>query len=264
MPKPTKQQLHLRAERLRRLVPKIEAVEPANLAMYAPEIEALQASIDDALGNAFGGSLTDKFKRYRKTLDWTEEIPSIGEARSLPQYRDDVAKGKADVLAMLAAAVQSLEEDLQEQFGDSAPEISTVKRIFIGHGGSTEWLKLEKFLRDRLHLEVDEFNRISSAGIATPERLKEMLKRCTFAFLVMTAEDQQADGTMRARENVVHEAGLFQGHLGFERAIVLLENGCETFSNIHGLGHIGFPKGDIDAARDEIRHVLEREKVIPA
>lgn len=34
---------------------------------------------------------------------------------------------------------------------------------------------------------------------------------------------------------LIHEAGLFQGHLGFEQAILLLEDGCEEFSNIYGL-----------------------------
>jgi predicted nucleotide-binding protein len=34
---------------------------------------------------------------------------------------------------------------------------------------------------------------------------------------------------------VIHEAGLFQGKLGFARAIVLLEQDCNEFSNIAGL-----------------------------
>lgn len=62
--------------------------------------------------------------------------------------------------------------------------------------------------------------------------------------------------------NVVHEAGLFQGRLGFTKAIVLLEEGCEEFSNIQGLGQIRFPKGNIAPAFEEIRRVLEREGLI--
>jgi predicted nucleotide-binding protein len=89
-----------------------------------------------------------------------------------------------------------------------------------------------------------------------------MLDHAQFAFLVMTSEDSRADGTAHARENVVHEAGLFQGRLGFGRAIILLEEGCSEFSNIHGLGHIRFPKGNIDAAFEQIREVLKRELVI--
>jgi len=62
--------------------------------------------------------------------------------------------------------------------------------------------------------------------------------------------------------NVIHEAGLFQGRLGFEKAILLLEKDCEEFSNIQGLGQIRFPKGNITAIFEEIRQVLEREGLL--
>jgi predicted nucleotide-binding protein len=61
---------------------------------------------------------------------------------------------------------------------------------------------------------------------------------------------------------VVHEVGLFQGKLGFAKAIVLLEDGCQEFSNIHGLGQIRFPRGDIGAKFEEIRRVMEREGLL--
>ena len=41
-------------------------------------------------------------------------------------------------------------------------------------------------------------------------------------------EDEHKDGSVHPRENVIHEAGLFQGRLGFPRAIVLLEPVEET------------------------------------
>lgn len=135
-------------------------------------------------------------------------------------------------------------------------------RIFIGHGHSHIWRELKDFLEDDLGLLVDEFNRISPAGVPTIGRLKTMLNSAMFAFLVMTGEDEQPGGDVRARENVVHEAGLFEGHLGFEKAIVLLEEGCKEFSNIHGLGHISFPKDNIRAAFQDIREVLEREGIL--
>lgn len=137
-------------------------------------------------------------------------------------------------------------------------------RIFIGHGRSSVWRDLKDYLHDRLGLEWEEFNRESTAGIPTSERLQAMLDKASFAFIVMTAEDQTADGKLNPRMNVVHEAGLFQGKLGFRRAILLLEDGCEEFSNITGLGQIRFPAGKIDAKRDEIRQVLEREGIVKA
>ena len=83
----------------------------------------------------------------------------------------------------------------------------------------------EAFLQDRLHLDWEEFNREPVAGFSTKERLEAMLDNASFAFLVLTAEDEHFDGTAHARENVIHEVGLFQGRLGFKKAIILLEKG---------------------------------------
>jgi predicted nucleotide-binding protein len=84
-----------------------------------------------------------------------------------------------------------------------------------------------------------------------------MLSDAGIAFLVLTAEDERIGGAMVARQNVIHEVGLFQGRLGFLRAIVVLEDGCERFSNIDGLGYIGFPPGRISAAFGKVQEILE-------
>ena len=131
--------------------------------------------------------------------------------------------------------------------------------VFIGHGQSRLWRELKDFVQDRMALPWDEFNRVPVAGVTNIARLSEMLDDATVAFLVLTAEDEQKDGEVLARQNVVHEAGLFQGRLGFTRAIVLLEDGCAEFSNIQGLGQIRFPSGNISASFEEVRRVLERE-----
>jgi predicted nucleotide-binding protein len=80
-----------------------------------------------------------------------------------------------------------------------------------------------------------------------------------FAILVMTGEDETTSGDMRARQNVVHEAGLFQGKLGFNRAIVLVENGVETFSNISGIQQIRFEPEQIRSTFGDILATLHRE-----
>lgn len=138
-------------------------------------------------------------------------------------------------------------------------QAETENRIFIGHGHAPQWRELKDFLGDRLQMPWDEFNRLSAAGVPTVTRLSDMLSSVSFAFLVLTGEDETGDGALQARMNVVHEVGLFQGRLGFSKAIVLLEEGCEEFSNIVGLGQIRFPRGNISAAFEEVRRVLERE-----
>lgn len=135
-------------------------------------------------------------------------------------------------------------------------------KVFIGHGGaSAEYLKLGVWLGDQ-GLEWEVFDRKPTAGMSTKERLLEMLDNAQIAFLLMTPEDENAEGKTVARANVIHEVGLFQGRLGWMKAIVLLEQGCEEFSNIEGIGQIRYPRGNINAAFDEIRQILRRERVL--
>ena len=89
--------------------------------------------------------------------------------------------------------------------------------------------------------------------------IAEVLDKSSFAILVMTGEDVMEDGTVRARQNVIHETGLFQGRLGFTRTIVLMEEGTEEFSNIHGVNQIRYTKGKIKETFGDVLAVLKRE-----
>jgi hypothetical protein len=109
-----------------------------------------------------------------------------------------------------------------------------------------------------------EFNRESAAGLATVQRLDDMPNNAAFAFLIMTAEDENAEGKKQARMNVIHEVGLFQRRLGFRKAIIMLEQRCEEFSTVVGLGQIRFERGNSKAKSEEIRQVLEREGILRA
>ena len=141
-------------------------------------------------------------------------------------------KDLKDKIYFLADILDQL--DLFGELSDPHPRSSGSigTNIFIGHGHSSNWRELNDFISEGLKLPYDEFNRVPVAGVTNVARLATMLNQARIAFLVMTAEDEQAGGALRARENVVHEAGLFQGKLGFEKAIILLEEGCEEFSNI--------------------------------
>lgn len=132
-------------------------------------------------------------------------------------------------------------------------------KVFIGHGGSEQWRDLKDHLHDHHGYDVLAYESGSRAGHTVRDIIGEMLKTSSFAILVMTGEDTMDDGTVRARQNVIHEIGLFQGRLGFSKAIVLKENGTEEFSNIHGVHQVRYAKGNIKETFGEVLAVLRRE-----
>ena len=197
----------------------------------------------------------------------TRDTVVLGQGTQIPPHMNYIAEAKAiqhafaickEAGQIAAKAASHLERKTRRR--KATERIGT--NVFIGHGRSQAWRDLKDFLQDRVNLPWDEFNRVPVAGVTNIARLSEMLDAAAIAFLVMTAEDEMADGAIQARMNVVHEAGLFQGRLGFTRAVVMLEEGCEQFSNIEGLGQIRFPRGNISAVFEEVRRVLEREGLI--
>lgn len=145
-----------------------------------------------------------------------------------------------------------------DRLGDAEPAIPYKPTIFIGHGASPDYVFLENFLRGRGY-ETETFESGPRAGKVTKDVVEGMSRRAAMAFLIHTSEDEQADGDVRARQNVVHETGLFQGRLGFERAIVLREEGCESFSNMDGVQEIRYKSGGIKDIFLEVLDTVTRE-----
>lgn len=131
--------------------------------------------------------------------------------------------------------------------------------VFIGHGGNMQWRDLKDHLTDKHDYKIESFESGARAGHTIRDILDEMISKSSFALLVMTAEDKMDNEIWRARQNVIHEVGLFQGRLGFSKAIVLLEEGAEEFSNLFGIQQIRFSKNKIKETFGEVLATLKRE-----
>lgn len=132
-------------------------------------------------------------------------------------------------------------------------------KVFIGHGRDSQWRDLKDHLHDQHGLEVVAYEIGPRAGLSVKDVLEGMLNASSFALLVLTGEDQHVDGELHARQNVIHELGLFQGRLEFTRAIALLEDGVQEFSNILGVNQIRFSKGNIRETFGDVVATVRRE-----
>jgi Predicted nucleotide-binding protein containing TIR-like domain len=200
--------------------------------------------------------------KYLKAINVSSHPPAGGRAYLNPRI---TMRGREHLNRLMSSAITEGGNTRHLELRETTMAESVAmhgRRVFIGHGRSPLWRELKDFIAERLRLPWEEFNREPAAGVSTVERLQQMLDASGFALLVMTAEDEHTDQTRHARENVIHEVGLFQGKLSFRKAIVLVEEGCVEFSNIIGLNQIRFPRGRITACFEDVRGVLEREGII--
>lgn len=228
-----------------------------------------------------GVDVTEVFSVRTGTVTWEyddieEFLAALPNNEVAEYYRNHTGIGLLDVAirgdhstVTVASGKRSDIERIFNIFEKHAPNCvvpegqrnknSRAIRIFIGHGHSQQWRDLSEHLRDLHGYEVEAYEMGSRAGHAIRDILGEMLDKSSCAFLVLSAEDRMADGTLHARQNVIHETGLFQGRLGFSRAIVIREDGAEEFSNLAGIQEIRFAKGRIRETFGDVLAVLRRE-----
>ena len=128
------------------------------------------------------------------------------------------------------------------------------RRIFISHGHNEFLrLKLKDFLISRLGVEVMVLQEVPNRGLTIVEKLEQASERCCFAIILLTKDDEQPGGSARARQNVIHELGFFQGKYGRERVVLLAERSVELFSNISGIVRVEFEKDHFDASFESLR-----------
>jgi predicted nucleotide-binding protein len=151
--------------------------------------------------------------------------------------------------------VQQLMRDIEYVFevrASSEPRVDAAKRreqrVFISHGRSNDWREVQAFLDKDVGVGTLELAQEPNRGRTVLQKLVEEANRCTYAVVVMTGDDVGPNGEARARENVMHEIGFFQGTYGLQNVTLLHEEGTNIPSNIHGLVYIPYPKGTISAA----------------
>lgn len=132
-------------------------------------------------------------------------------------------------------------------------------QIFIGHGHDSQWKNLKDHLHEKHGCDVECYESGATAGLTISEVIEDLLATSSIAILILTGEDIDAVGTSHARENVIHELGLFQGRLGRRRAIILLEEGVQEFSNIYGINQIRFKPNNIQETFGEVLATIRRE-----
>lgn len=200
---------------------------------------------------------------------WRPGKPSPGVFYVPPRETSDSEPTVREINRLVAMLAAMDENSFKELFPSLQPETEKNEKltdlapcIFIGHGRSKLWARLKIYLEDELHLATISYESESRIGESIVPILEKMLEQASFAVLVLTAEDETSEGSKRARQNVIHEAGLFQGRLGFKKAVLLKQEGLEGFTNVDGLQYIGFKGHNVEQSFYELQRVLKREALL--
>lgn len=227
-------------------------------AIIFAKIAALKKSFDsikyDPSARTIGSQVEPLFPRYEKLVsEIKDELPELysdlpdlgipdprGLGNGIPIYElnqiDPLAKNLDYILEVRS----------NSRIGEKEAEKEKLDFIFLSHGRSNEWYKVQSYLEKDLSNLTIELAQQPNIGRTVLQKLDEESNKCNSAIIVMTGDDEFDKGEIRARENVLHEIGFFQGKLGLDKVVLLHEEGVNIPSNIHGLVYISFPKDTVE------------------
>ncbi len=174
-------------------------------------------------------------------------IPEPTEGGSIGRHFLETIKRDMDYIFELNAQLSANE----------SKEIKRPNRIFISHGSSKDWMQIQNYIEKDLKIDTLELAQEPNKGRTVLQKLNEESDKCSYCVVVMTGDDLISEGEVRARENVMHEIGFFQGKYGLDKVCLLYEEGTNIPSNIHGLVYIPFPKNIIDAVFGSLSRELK-------
>jgi predicted nucleotide-binding protein len=231
-------------ERLRRRIVEVEQFDPGSVTdpSNIPQTKTLSAAIDDTLVRTYGHG-TVEYNRYLQARNFSIGILVLGGASSHEVYAS-LSRSKAQSIALLKQAVQSLEERLGEEavLTTALPAASQrdLSKVFVVHGhdhGARD--AVARFL-EKIDLEAIILQEQPDQGLTIIEKFEAYANQVGFAVVLLTPDDIGGTAVApsqasRARQNVIFELGYFAGKLGRGRACLLRKGDVEIPSDLYGV-----------------------------
>lgn len=175
-------------------------------------------------------------------------IPKTEMAKATPQSQAEYRYSRSQLEVLNRDIDQIFELRANSELAPPSTAASAARRVFISHGRAPDWREVQDYIEKDIGLPTLELAQEANQGRTILSKLWESSLQCDSAVIVMTGDDLDAAGQSRARENVIHEIGFFQGKYGLDRVCLLHEEGVSIPSNIHGLVYTPFPKGMVSAS----------------
>lgn len=134
--------------------------------------------------------------------------------------------------------------------------------LFLGYCSESTGIahEIRDHLEQSLGLKVLDWQRDFAPGGTIMDQIAEAARRCTAGIFLFTRDDLLAESTEDAapRDNVVLETGYFAHSKGFERVLVIREEGSKMPADLGGVIYLNVAdRSNVSATFDTLRRFAD-------
>jgi predicted nucleotide-binding protein len=192
-------------------------------------------------------SFNNAVNEYRQAYNSSGQMIGVSDVMrgvntKNPQYRLRILIETVDVkvteLESLLAKVNLIHSEVEQTITTTALQEATISEkdtVFIIHGHDDAMKKAVQLFLTRANLKDIVLHEQPDKNRTVIEKLIEEANSAAYVIALLSPDDIQEDGTVRARQNVVLEIGYFIGRLGREKVRLLRKGEVVIPSDLQGI-----------------------------
>lgn len=192
-------------------------------------------------------SFNNAVNEYRNTYNSSGQMIGVSDVMrganiNHPQHRFKTLKERVEVkineLESLLAKVNLIHSEVETTRTAAAVQeaaITSNDTVFIIHGHDDAMKKAVQLFLTRANLKDIVLHEQPDKNRTVIEKLIEEGSSAAYVIALLSPDDTQGDGTVRARQNVVLEIGYFIGRLGREKVRLLRKGEVVIPSDLQGI-----------------------------
>lgn len=248
-------------EKLKRVCEEVDPLLAKCVTAESPEFKAWQVKAENILTKCYGRESRELY-RFRNIIFY----PRYAYATQSDEV-NLCAEGLKEAKAYFEVYLEEIEEDCAENVSSDVSGISDEakfveekvnstrkKKVFIVHGHNDALKQEVARIIEKQGLEAIILSEQANRGKTIIEKFEEH-SDVGAAICLFTGDDygKAKDATsenLRARQNVVFEAGFFMGKLGRENVILIADSNIEVPSDLQGVVYTSKTMWQTDVLRE--------------
>ena len=248
-------------EKLKKLVAEIDKLLENKTNPLSEEFIEWKTKAERTLKRIYGEN-SDEYNTFKNRLfascTYTDNLSNI--AKNLKACQDALLTTRANFKVYLEELEETVTCDVSSEEGE---KIHYYKKVFIVHGHDETLKQKVARLLERQNIKAIILNETPNLGRTIIEKIEAYARDVDAAICLFTADDEMADGSKRARQNVVFETGYFCGKIGRKNTIIVAESDVINLSDLDGVVYLSKDKWEVNVLKElrEIGYKIDMNKL---
>lgn len=234
-------------EKFEKLTNQIDTMIASMISPQSEEFIEWKTKTERVLERLYGEQ-SKEYKDFKNRPFWSLVYTTYSDIEA--ENRECCCEALKTTRAKFKVYIDELKEEKDLQTFMNTEAKTDYTKVFVVHGHDGELKEKIARLLEKQNIEPIILSEQPNQGRTVIEKLEAYAAPVAAAICLFTADDDIADGTKRARQNVVFETGYFYGNIGRKNTVVIADEDVMNLSDLKGIIYVNRENWEVDVLKE--------------